>query len=164
MKNNSDSLRKYLNSKPPYKLYAYIYRSHITKKQILKCIKNMESEFEYIRSLTMMQLCCYYKDDVIESIVDIKLSYLGRMNPSCRLVKQINYKGYTINVICMKLAETKSGLIYHERCTCTIRGIYEENNNHPRPSLVPRMFKSIYSAKKYIDSKLIKEKNNEKIN
>ena len=87
------------------------------------------------------------------------------MGPSCRLIKKIKYKGYTINVICTKIAVTKLGLIYHERCTCTIEGVYKYIIEPPkaRAVAVPSMFKSVYSAKKYINN-LTKEKNNEKIN
>lgn len=84
------------------------------------------------------------------------------MNPSCKLIKQIHYKGYTINVICGKLSSTKNGLIYHERYKCTISGVYD-SYFEPLKSIeinAPRLFNSIYSAKKYINDNLIKEKNN----
>mgnify|MGYP003293490867 CR=1 FL=1 len=73
-------LRKKLNKKTPCKLYAYIYRAHITKKDILKMLELTMSK-EYFRKfkyMTMMEMCNYNKDDVIEAIVDIKVGY-GRM-------------------------------------------------------------------------------------
>lgn len=81
--------RKKLNKKTPCKLYAYIYRAHLTKKDILKMIKSTMSE-EYfnneIKYMTMMELCDYNKEDVIEAIVDIKIGYKCRYDKKRGLI------------------------------------------------------------------------------
>lgn len=68
------ALRKKLSSKQPWKLYAYIYRANLTKRQILNYIKEYMPYVEYgsIAKESMMNTCCYYKEEVIEAIVGIK--------------------------------------------------------------------------------------------
>lgn len=76
-------LRKRLYKKSPSKLYAYIYRAHITKKQILDEMKQTMSKkaFDALKNIPLMNLCSseHFSCEIVEAIVDIKLPYRRTM-------------------------------------------------------------------------------------